>query len=45
MLGIDLSQGDDGSLAFASATTLPDLTLGGPDLIRGLKRALEGNVP
>jgi hypothetical protein len=40
LLGIDLSQRDDG-WTFVHATPLPDLTLGGPPLIRGLERALE----
>jgi hypothetical protein len=45
LLGVDLFQDEDGGLTFAHATPFPDLTLGGPDLIRDLKRALEGDGP
>jgi hypothetical protein len=41
LLGIDLLDSGNGKLAFAHATPVPDLTLGGDDLIKGLARTLQ----
>jgi hypothetical protein len=44
LLGIDISRAGNGALVFAHATPFPDLTVGGHDLIQGLKLTLEGST-
>jgi hypothetical protein len=43
LLGVDLLDAGDGTPTFAHATPLPDLTLGGDDLVNALARTLRGD--
>lgn len=43
LLGVDLLDSEKGPVTFAHATPLPDLTLGGDDLVTALAHALRGD--